>query len=47
MEHSTRFSVTYTIENNDETSVLGVLKAWNDEYLSLVKSWNRDNPEMV
>ena len=47
MEHSTRFSVTYTIENNDETSVLGVLKAWNDEYLSMVKSWHRANPEMV
>ena len=47
MEHSTRFSVTYTIENNDEANVLRVLKAWNDEYLSLVKSWHSAVPDMV
>ena len=47
MEHSTRFSVTYTIENNDEANVLRVLKAWNDEYLSLVKSWHSAVPYIV
>jgi hypothetical protein len=47
MEHSTRFSVTYTIENNDEANVLRVLKSWNDEYLSLVKSWHSAVPDMV
>ena len=26
IEHSTRFSVTYTIKNNDEQSILSILK---------------------
>jgi hypothetical protein len=38
VEHNTRLSVTYTIKNNDENTILGVLKQWNEEYLSLVKS---------
>ena len=47
IEHSTRFSVTYTIQNNDEDSILDVLKRWNDEHLSLAKSWHKEDPTLV
>jgi hypothetical protein len=47
IEHSTRFSVTYTIKNNDEQSILEVLKRWNEEHLTLAKSWHRDDPTLV
>jgi hypothetical protein len=47
VEHNTRLSVTYTIKNNDESTILGILKQWNDEYLSLAKSWHKDDPTLV
>ena len=47
IEHFTRLSVTYTIKNNDENTILGVLKRWNEEYLSLAKSWHKDDPTLV
>jgi hypothetical protein len=48
VEHTTKFSVTYTIENNDEANVLKILKDWSDEYLSLVKSWYAESaPDLV
>jgi hypothetical protein len=48
VEHTTRYSVTYTIQNNDAQSILKVLRQWNTEYLSLVKSWHKtSNPDLV
>jgi hypothetical protein len=48
VEHTTRYSVTYTIQNNDAQSILKVLRQWNTEYLSLVKSWYKiSNPDLV
>ena len=48
VEHQTRFSVTNTVKNNDEESVLKVLKEWNNDYLSSVKSWHTSSdPDFV
>ena len=47
VEHTTRYSVTYTIQSNDAQSILKVLRQWNTEYLSLVKSWYKiSNPDL-
>ena len=47
IEHTNRFSCAYTIRNNDEDSILEVLRQWNDNYLALAKSWHRDDRTLV
>ena len=34
-------------QNNDEQSILSILKRWHDEHLALAKSWHKEDPMLV